>query len=120
MSEDTVSSRRERKRIFYWRNAFIGLLVTELAARLVTKSTSCIGKRDTLRQDMFTTWLPTGMIRRRSARRSAHTRFDVVYDIVYDWEHGTTGQQVEATAQIFDGRFAVMFSCRALRLTATG
>ncbi len=32
------------------------------------------------------------------------TRFDVVYDIAYDWEHGTTGAQVEATAQIFDGK----------------
>jgi 2'-hydroxyisoflavone reductase len=32
------------------------------------------------------------------------TRFDVVYDNAYDWEHGTTGPQVEATAQIFDGK----------------
>jgi 2'-hydroxyisoflavone reductase len=32
------------------------------------------------------------------------TRFDVVFDNAYDWEHGTTGAQVEATAQIFDGR----------------
>ena len=32
------------------------------------------------------------------------TRFDVVFDNVYDWERGTTGAQVEATAQIFDGR----------------
>ena len=31
-------------------------------------------------------------------------RFDAVYDNVYDWEHGTTGAQVEATAQIFDGK----------------
>ncbi len=31
-------------------------------------------------------------------------RFDVVFDNVYDWEHGTTGAQVEGTAQIFDGR----------------
>jgi nucleoside-diphosphate-sugar epimerase len=31
-------------------------------------------------------------------------RFDAVYDFAYDWEHGTTGAQVEATAQIFDGR----------------
>jgi nucleoside-diphosphate-sugar epimerase len=31
-------------------------------------------------------------------------RFDVVYDNAYDWEHGTTGPQVEATAQIFDGK----------------
>ncbi len=34
------------------------------------------------------------------------TRFDVVYDNAYDWEHGTTGAQVEATAQIFDGKIA--------------
>lgn len=34
----------------------------------------------------------------------AATRFDVVYDNAYDWEHGTTGQQIEATAQIFDGK----------------
>jgi len=31
-------------------------------------------------------------------------RFDAVYDNVYDWEHGTTAAQVEATAQIFDGK----------------
>ncbi len=31
-------------------------------------------------------------------------RFDAVYDNAYDWEHGTTGSQVEATAQIFDGK----------------
>ena len=31
-------------------------------------------------------------------------RFDVVFDNVYDWERGTTGAQVEATAQVFDGR----------------
>jgi len=27
-------------------------------------------------------------------------RFDVVFDNVYDWEHGTTGAQVEATARL--------------------
>jgi 2'-hydroxyisoflavone reductase len=32
------------------------------------------------------------------------TRFDVVYDLAYDWEHGTSGRQVEATALIFDGK----------------
>ncbi len=32
------------------------------------------------------------------------TRFDAVYDNVYDWEHGTTGAQVEATAHIFEGK----------------
>ncbi|HEX4810712.1 MAG TPA: NAD-dependent epimerase/dehydratase family protein [Bryobacteraceae bacterium] len=37
-------------------------------------------------------------------RAVGNTRFDVVYDNVYDWEHGTTGAQVEATAHIFDGR----------------
>ncbi|MBV9760006.1 MAG: NAD-dependent epimerase/dehydratase family protein [Acidobacteriaceae bacterium] len=31
-------------------------------------------------------------------------RFDAVFDNVYDWEHGTTGAHVEATAQIFDGK----------------
>ena len=40
-----------------------------------------------------------------SVRRAiGNTRFDVVYDNVYDWENGTTGSQVEATAHIFDGR----------------
>jgi 2'-hydroxyisoflavone reductase len=34
----------------------------------------------------------------------AATRFDAVYDNVYDWQHGTSGAQVEATAQIFDGK----------------
>lgn len=37
-----------------------------------------------------------------SAVRS--TRFDVVYDFAYDWEHGTTGVQVEGAAKIFDGK----------------
>ncbi len=32
------------------------------------------------------------------------TRFDIVYDFAYDWERGTTGAQVDATAGIFDGR----------------
>jgi 2'-hydroxyisoflavone reductase len=32
------------------------------------------------------------------------TRFDVVFDNVYDWEHGTTGIQVESVAHIFDGK----------------
>jgi len=32
------------------------------------------------------------------------TRYDVVFDNAYDWEHGTTGLQVEAIAQIFDGK----------------
>lgn len=31
-------------------------------------------------------------------------RFDAVYDLAYDWENGTTGAQVEATARIFDGK----------------
>ncbi|MGA8025995.1 MAG: NAD-dependent epimerase/dehydratase family protein [Bryobacteraceae bacterium] len=31
-------------------------------------------------------------------------RFDAVYDNAYDWERGTTASQVEATAQIFDGK----------------
>ena len=31
-------------------------------------------------------------------------RFDAVYDNAYDWERGTTSTQIEATAQIFDGR----------------
>lgn len=31
-------------------------------------------------------------------------RFDVVFDNAYDWERGTTGSQVDATAQIFDGK----------------
>ena len=34
----------------------------------------------------------------------ASKRFDVIFDNVYDWERGTTGAQVEATAHIFDGR----------------
>jgi nucleoside-diphosphate-sugar epimerase len=34
----------------------------------------------------------------------AAIRFDAVYDLAYDWEHGTTGAQVEATAHIFDGK----------------
>jgi nucleoside-diphosphate-sugar epimerase len=34
----------------------------------------------------------------------AAIRFDAVFDNAYDWQHGTTGAQVEATAQIFDGK----------------
>ncbi len=32
------------------------------------------------------------------------SRFDAVFDNVYDRERGTTGAQVEATAQLFDGK----------------
>ena len=31
-------------------------------------------------------------------------RFDAVFDNAYDWERGTTGPQVESTAQIFEGK----------------
>lgn len=44
------------------------------------------------------------------------TRLDAVYDLAYDWERGTTGAQVEATAQIFDGqvgRYVFMSSVAA-------
>jgi nucleoside-diphosphate-sugar epimerase len=34
----------------------------------------------------------------------ASNRFDTVYDFAYDWERGTTGAQVDATAHIFDGK----------------
>ena len=34
------------------------------------------------------------------------TRFDIVYDLAYDWDHGTTGRQVEATALQFDGKIS--------------
>jgi nucleoside-diphosphate-sugar epimerase len=34
------------------------------------------------------------------------TRYDVVFDNAYDWDHGTAGSQVEATAQIFDGKIS--------------
>jgi 2'-hydroxyisoflavone reductase len=43
-------------------------------------------------------------------------RFDVVYDFAYDWERGTTAQQVEGTALIFDGqvsRYVFMSSVAA-------
>jgi nucleoside-diphosphate-sugar epimerase len=33
----------------------------------------------------------------------AGQRYDAVYDIVYDWERGTTGPQVEATAKAIPG-----------------
>jgi 2'-hydroxyisoflavone reductase len=33
-------------------------------------------------------------------------RFDAVYDIAYDWERGTTGQQVEATAKAVPGELS--------------
>jgi 2'-hydroxyisoflavone reductase len=44
------------------------------------------------------------------------TRFDVIFDNAYDWEHGTTGAQVEATARLFDGtigRYIFMSSVAA-------
>ena len=31
-------------------------------------------------------------------------QFDAVFDNAYDWERGTTGSQVEATAHLFEGR----------------
>lgn len=46
----------------------------------------------------------------------AATRFDAVFDIAYDWEHGTTGAQVEAVARLFDGnvgRYIFMSSVAA-------
>ena len=48
----------------------------------------------------------------------AHLRFDAVYDIAYDWERGTTGQQVEATAKAIPGdisRYIFMSSVAALK-----
>jgi nucleoside-diphosphate-sugar epimerase len=33
-------------------------------------------------------------------------KFDAVYDIAYDWERGTTGQQVEATAKAIPGEIS--------------
>ncbi len=42
-----------------------------------------------------------------SVRRAvSDTRYDAVFDNAYDWEHGTSGSQVEATAQIFDGKIS--------------
>ncbi len=50
-----------------------------------------------------------------SVRRAlSGRRFDWVFDNVYDWEHGTTAEQVEATAQACgDGieRYVFMSSC---------
>ncbi|MEP6715913.1 MAG: SDR family oxidoreductase [Terriglobia bacterium] len=46
----------------------------------------------------------------------AGQRFDAVYDIAYDWERGTTGQQVEATAKAIPGdlsRYIFMSSVAA-------
>jgi nucleoside-diphosphate-sugar epimerase len=46
----------------------------------------------------------------------SHLRFDAVYDIAYDWERGTTGQQVEATAKAIPGditRYIFMSSVAA-------
>src|ERR1700727_2647607 len=43
-------------------------------------------------------------------------RFDAVYDIAYDWERGTTGAQVEATAKAIPGdltRYIFMSSVAA-------
>jgi 2'-hydroxyisoflavone reductase len=44
------------------------------------------------------------------------TRYDAVFDNAYDWERGTTGAQVEATAQVFEGhvgRYIFMSSVAA-------
>ena len=46
----------------------------------------------------------------------AGQRFDAVYDIAYDWDHGTTPQQVEATAKSVPGditRYIFMSSVAA-------
>jgi len=36
----------------------------------------------------------------------AGQKFDAVYDVAYDWERGTTGQQVEATAKSIPGELS--------------
>lgn len=44
------------------------------------------------------------------------TRYDAVYDNAYDWERGSTGAQIEATAQLFEGhvgRYIFMSSVAA-------
>ena len=46
----------------------------------------------------------------------AGQKFDAVYDIAYDWEHGTTGHQVEACARAIPGditRYVFMSSVAA-------
>ncbi len=40
------------------------------------------------------------------AQAVGQTRFDAVFDFAYDWEHGTTAAQVEAVAQLFEGKVA--------------
>jgi len=40
------------------------------------------------------------------AQAVGQARFDAVFDFAYDWEHGTTAAQVEAVAQLFDGKIA--------------
>ena len=71
---------------------------------MVTTFTCCIGNRATASGDVFTTWSRDRNDSASLRRAIGNTRFDVVYDNVYDWESGTTGSQVEATAQLFDGR----------------
>jgi nucleoside-diphosphate-sugar epimerase len=49
-------------------------------------------------------------------RAVGRLKFDAVYDLAYDWEHGTSAQQAEATAQLFDGhvsRYIFMSSVAA-------
>jgi nucleoside-diphosphate-sugar epimerase len=49
-------------------------------------------------------------------RAIGRLKFDAVYDLAYDWEHGTTAQQAEATALLFDGhvsRYVFMSSVAA-------
>jgi nucleoside-diphosphate-sugar epimerase len=102
-----VAEESEKKRILVIGGTqFIGrLLVLELARAghevhiLHRKSRHSLGKRiHNLVADRNNA---------SSVRKAVGTtRFDAVYDIAYDWEHGTTGPQVEAVAQIFDGKIA--------------
>jgi nucleoside-diphosphate-sugar epimerase len=101
------SKEQERKRILVIGGTqFIGkLLVTELLKAghevyiLHRRSRHPFGKRV---HNLVADRNDAAAVRKAVAA----TRFDIVFDNAYDWEHGTNGSQVEATAQIFDGKIS--------------
>jgi nucleoside-diphosphate-sugar epimerase len=98
-------AREESKRILViGGTAFIGkLLVTELVKAgyevyvLHRKLDHPFGRRV---HNLVADRNDAGAVR----KAIGNLHFDAVYDNAYDWERGTTGAQVEATAQIFEGK----------------
>ncbi len=98
---------------------------TLFIGRHLVESLQAAGHQVTILHRNPATRLPegtTGLIADRNDAESVRTavagrEFDGVFDNVYDWERGTTGAQVEATARVFAGdrlqRYVFMSSVAA-------